>query len=60
VTAFVFLNPPLAILFEWLWFGSVPAWGLLVGGGFVLAGVYLCIGEWGPRRPAAAIVEGGA
>jgi drug/metabolite transporter (DMT)-like permease len=45
VTAFVFLNPPLALLFEWLWFGSVPSWGLLLGGGFVLAGVYLCIAD---------------
>jgi len=53
VTAFVFLNPPLAILFEWLWFGSVPSWGLLLGGAFVLVGVYLCIGELG-RAPSAA------
>lgn len=45
VTAFVFLNPPLALLFEWLWFGSVPSWGLLLGGAFVLVGVYLCIGD---------------
>jgi len=56
VTAFVFLNPPLALLFEWLWFGSVPSWGLLVGGGFVLAGVYLCIADFrrAPRIDAAA------
>ena len=53
VTAFVFLNPPLAILFEWLWFGSVPAWGLLLGGGFVLVGVYLCVGEF-RRAPTSA------
>lgn len=51
VTAFVFLNPPLAILFEWLWFGSVPSWGLLLGGAFVLVGVYLCVGEF-RRAPA--------
>jgi len=50
VTAFVFLNPPLALLFEWLWFGSVPSWGLLLGGSFVLAGVYLCIGDFGRAR----------
>ena len=40
--AFVFLNPPLALCFEWLWFGHVPSGGLLAGGLLVLAGVYLC------------------
>jgi len=53
VGAFVFLNPPLALLFEWLWFGHVPAWGLLAGGALVLAGVYLCIAQ-----PAAAADRG--
>jgi drug/metabolite transporter (DMT)-like permease len=53
VTAFVFLNPPLAILFEWLWFGSMPAWGLLLGGAFVLVGVYLCVAEF-RRVPKSA------
>ena len=43
VAAFVFLNPPLAVLFEWLWMGRVPSWGLLVGGALVLAGVRLCL-----------------
>lgn len=43
VTAFVFLNPPLAVLFEWLWMGKAPAWGLLVGGALVLGGVRLCL-----------------
>jgi len=59
VTAFVFLNPPLALLFEWLWFGSVPSWGLLVGGAFVLVGVYLCIGDFrrSPRIDAAAATQ---
>jgi drug/metabolite transporter (DMT)-like permease len=51
VTSFVFLNPPLALLFEWLWFGTVPSWGLLLGGALVLAGVYLCVTE---RRPTPA------
>jgi drug/metabolite transporter (DMT)-like permease len=49
VTAFVFLNPPLAILFEWLWFGTAPSVGLLLGGALVLAGVYLCIADFGRR-----------
>jgi drug/metabolite transporter (DMT)-like permease len=65
VTAFVFLNPPLALLFEWLWFGTVPAWGLLAGGALVLAGVYLCVfdprrtAEDGPAeaRPVAPVLE---
>ncbi|HET9766095.1 MAG TPA: EamA family transporter [Thermoanaerobaculia bacterium] len=59
VTAFVFLNPPLALLFEWLWFGSVPSWGLLLGGAFVLVGVYLCIGDFrrAPRIDAAAAAQ---
>ena len=59
VTAFVFLNPPLALLFEWLWFGTVPSWGLLLGGAFVLAGVYLCIGDFrrSPRIDAAAAAQ---
>lgn len=47
--AFVFLNPPLALFFEWLWFGRAPASGLLLGGAVVLAGVYLCLKP--PRRP---------
>ncbi len=50
VSAFVFLNPPLALLFEWLWFGSVPSWGLLAGGTLVLGGVYLCVFEPGRER----------
>ena len=69
VTAFVFLNPPLAILFEWLWFGTAPSVGLLFGGALVLAGVYLCIGDFGKRadtdeaeaelqaRPATPVLE---
>ena len=47
--AFVFLNPPLALFFEWLWFGRAPASGLLLGGAVVLAGVYLCLLP--PRKP---------
>src|SRR5205807_189223 len=54
VAAFVFLNPPLALLFEWLWFGHVPAWGLLVGGTLVLVGVRLCIGGGGRGARSAA------
>src|SRR5581483_4088755 len=50
VAAFVFLNPPLALLSAWLWFGTVPGWGLLVGGVLVLIGVRLCMAS-----PAAAI-----
>lgn len=49
--AFVFLNPPLAILFEWLWFGRRPQVGLLAGGALVLAGVWLC-SRGGARRPS--------
>jgi drug/metabolite transporter (DMT)-like permease len=60
VTAFVFLNPPLALLFEWLWFGSVPSWGLLLGGGFVLAGVYLCIADAGRATSVDATAAAGA
>lgn len=41
--AFIFLNPPLAIFFEWLWQGRQPQAGLLAGGLLVLGGVYLCI-----------------
>jgi drug/metabolite transporter (DMT)-like permease len=52
VAVFVFLNPPLALLFEWIWFGTAPAWGLLVGGALVLIGVYLCTVERGERRLA--------
>ena len=47
--AFVFLNPPLALFFEWLWFGRQPASGLLAGGLLVLVGVYLCLKP--PGRP---------
>jgi drug/metabolite transporter (DMT)-like permease len=43
--AFVFLNPPLAVLFEWLWLGRRPTPGLVAGGIVVLAGVYLCTRE---------------
>jgi drug/metabolite transporter (DMT)-like permease len=43
VASFVFLNPPLALFFDWLWFGRVPASGLYVGGAIVLVGIYLCI-----------------
>ena len=55
--AFVYLNPLLALLFEWLWFGSVPSWGLLLGDGFVLAGVYLCIADFRgtPRLDADSV-----
>lgn len=49
--AFVFLNPPLALLFEWLWLDRPPTGGLLAGGALVLAGVYLCV-----RRPRRAAV----
>jgi drug/metabolite transporter (DMT)-like permease len=53
--AFVFLNPPLTLCFDWLWFGRAPALGLLGGGLVVLAGVYLCIRQpgagWGLSRP---------
>jgi drug/metabolite transporter (DMT)-like permease len=60
VAAFVFLNPPLALLSEWLWFGTVPGWGLLVGGMLVLAGVRLCLGGAAPApRAAPAIAESG-
>lgn len=52
--AFVFLNPPLTLVFEWLWFRRAPTAGLLAGGLVVLAGVYLCIREpgagWGLYR----------
>ncbi|MEM9294052.1 MAG: DMT family transporter [Acidobacteriota bacterium] len=40
--AFVFLNPPLAVLFEWLWLGRRPEIALLAGGVLVLLGVWLC------------------
>lgn len=55
--AFVFLNPPLALFFEWLWFDRLPAPGLLFGGVVVLAGVYLCLRRprRGPRPPAASL-----
>ena len=41
--AFIFLNPPLAIFFEWLWLGRRPQPGLIVGGLVVLSGIYLCL-----------------
>jgi len=47
--AFIFLNPPLAIFFEWLWLGRRPQPGLLAGGLLVLSGIYLCL-----RPPKAA------
>jgi drug/metabolite transporter (DMT)-like permease len=61
VTAFVFLNPPLAVLFEWLWLGKAPSWGLLVGGALVLAGVRLCLAQpQEPRRADGAATTGTA
>lgn len=47
---YVFLNPVLALFFEWLWLGHQPGPGLLAGGAIVLAGVWLCV--W-PGRSAA-------
>lgn len=41
--AFIFLNPPLAIFFEWLWLGRRPQPGLIAGGVVVLAGIWLCL-----------------
>lgn len=41
--AFIFLNPPLAIFFEWLWLSRRPQPGLLAGGLLVLSGIYLCL-----------------
>jgi drug/metabolite transporter (DMT)-like permease len=55
VASFVFLNPPLAILFEWLWLGNAPTWGLLLGGALVLAGVRLCLMPDRGARGATAI-----
>lgn len=43
--AFVFLNAPLTVAFEWLWFGRVPGPAWVAGGVVVLAGVYLCTRE---------------
>jgi drug/metabolite transporter (DMT)-like permease len=51
--AFVFLNPPLALFFEWIWFDRLPAPGLLLGGSAVLAGVYLCLRRPTPRTGPA-------
>lgn len=47
--AFIFLNPPLAIFFEWLWLARRPQPGLLAGGLVVLSGIYLCL------RPARTV-----
>lgn len=47
--AFVFLNPPLTLFFEWLWFGRAPNAGLIAGGAIVLAGVWLCSRPTSPR-----------
>lgn len=47
--AFIFLNPPLAIFFEWLWLSRRPQPGLLAGGLLVLSGIYLCL------RPAKTV-----
>ncbi len=52
--AFVFLNPPLTLCFEWLWFGRVPSSGLLVGGAVVLLGVFLAV-----RRGRSEVAAGG-
>lgn len=46
---FIFLNPPLAIFFEWLWLGRRPQPGLIAGGLLVLSGIYLCLR---PPKPA--------
>ncbi|MDY7095723.1 MAG: DMT family transporter [Acidobacteriota bacterium] len=50
--AFVFLNPPLALCFEWLWLDRRPTGDLLVGGVVVLAGVFLCV----YRRPRRTVI----
>lgn len=54
--AFIFLNPPLAIFFEWLWQDRMPLPGLLLGGALVLVGVYLCV-RGGAPMPATAVAE---
>ncbi|MCH9649219.1 MAG: DMT family transporter [Deltaproteobacteria bacterium] len=48
--AFVFLNPPLTLCFEWLWFGRTPNSALLLGGAIVLIGVFLATRESVPSR----------
>ncbi|HVS01455.1 MAG TPA: DMT family transporter [Thermoanaerobaculia bacterium] len=63
VAAFVFLNPPLTLVFEWLWFGRVPSWGLLAGGVLVLAGVGLCLApgyQRGARRSSSTSAAAGS
>ncbi len=52
-SSFTFLNPPLAILSEWLWLGRKPSSGLLLGGLVVLAGVWL-VARGGRRTPGVA------
>lgn len=49
--AFVFLNPPLTLIFEWLWLGNVPSAGLIGGGVLVLLGVWLCTRRRGGAPP---------
>lgn len=46
---FVFLNPPLTVMFEMLWFGHTPGVGLIGGGALVCVGVAMVLRR---RRPA--------
>ena len=47
--AFVFLNAPLTVGFEWLWFDRVPGPAWFLGGAIVLAGVFISTRD----RPAS-------
>ncbi|HRC84827.1 MAG TPA: DMT family transporter [Thermoanaerobaculia bacterium] len=54
--AFVFLNAPMTVAFEWLWFGRVPRPVWWLGCAVVLAGVYLCTRDRDPlaEQPRSA------
>lgn len=47
--AFVFLNAPLTVAFEWLFFGRVPGPLWILGCAVVLSGVFLCTRDPAPR-----------
>lgn len=52
--AFVFLNAPLTVAFDRLWFGHVPRSAWVLGCALVLAGVWISTREAAPTSPAVA------
>ena len=57
VSAFLYLVPPLAILWGWVWAAEVPAPITFVGGLVALLGV-IVVQRWGRPRPAPSPASG--